>query len=41
MSLKIVRAADPLFVEDIVIVYGAPGLGKSTLGFFRRRSDPP
>lgn len=34
MSLKIVRAADPLFVEDIVIVvYGAPGLGKSTLGF--------
>jgi len=34
MALKIVRAADPILVEQIVLVlYGAPGLGKSTLGF--------
>lgn len=34
MSLKIVRAADPISVDQIVVcLYGAPGLGKSTLGF--------
>ena len=34
MSLKITRAEDPITVTQLVIcLYGAPGLGKSTLGF--------
>lgn len=34
MSLKITRASDPITVAQLaVVLYGAPGLGKSTLGF--------
>lgn len=34
MAIRIVRADDPLTVEQLVVcIYGAPGLGKSTLGF--------
>lgn len=34
MALKIVRASEPITVEQIVVcIYGAPGLGKTTLGF--------
>ena len=34
MALKITRADDPITVEQLVVcIYGAPGLGKSTLGF--------
>lgn len=34
MSLKIVRSTERIKVEQIVLcIYGAPGLGKSTLGF--------
>ncbi len=34
MTLKIIKADEPITVNQLVIVlYGAPGLGKSTLGF--------
>lgn len=34
MALKITKAADPIKVERLnVCLYGAPGLGKSTMGF--------
>jgi len=38
MTLKIVRADEPINVETVVLtIYGAPGIGKSTLGFGARR----
>ena len=34
MALKIIKASEPMTVENIVLtIYGAPGLGKSTLAF--------
>jgi hypothetical protein len=34
MALRIVRAADPISVDRLnVVVYGAPGVGKSTMAF--------
>lgn len=34
MALKILRAEEPIEVKQLVtVIYGAPGLGKSTLGF--------
>lgn len=34
MAIKIIRAEEPIAVEQLVVVlYGSPGLGKSTLGF--------
>lgn len=34
MGLKITKASDPIRVEQIVVnIYGAPGLGKTSLGF--------
>jgi hypothetical protein len=34
MALRIVKAQEPIKVEQIVmVIYGAPGIGKSTLGF--------
>ena len=34
MALKIIKSNDPIKIEQlVVVVYGSPGLGKSTLGF--------
>lgn len=34
MTIKIIKAEDPITVDQLVVVlYGSPGLGKSTLGF--------
>ena len=34
MALKILRAEEPIIVsQTVTVIYGAPGLGKSTLGF--------
>ena len=38
MTLKIIKSNEPIKVEQIVtVIYGAPGLGKSTLGFSAER----